>query len=158
MIREAAALTLVFMAFSSGPRIRYVPRTIDHAFTTRIHLCKSAPDTPGAIQTNEAKLSIAELLGSELSEIQVHQIGQGFADFNAAADHIRDLLRQRPRVLSKYTPWAEGTPLAVQGILGTLQYSGDRFGRIEIAGVHACLQDSIGTFWWVRVAVVDLWR
>jgi len=145
------------MAFSTGPRIRYVPRTIDHSFTTRVHLCKGAPDTSSAIHTNEAKLSIAELLGSELIEIQVHQMGDGFAHFNVAADHIRDLLSQRPQAISRYTPWAEGTPLAVQGILGTLQYSHDRSGQIEIAGVHACFQDSTGTFWWVRAAPVDLW-
>ena len=157
MMREAAALTLMLMAFPIGPRIRYVPRTIDHAFTTRFHLCKGAPDTEGAVQTNEAKLSLAELLGSELLEIQVHQIGEGFGDFNAAADHIRELLTQRPRVLTSYPPWAEPTPLAVQGILGTLQYSEDRSGEIEIAGVHACFQDRTGTFWWVRVAAVDVW-
>jgi len=157
MIREAAAFALVLIAFSGEPRIRYVPRTIDHAFTTRFHLCQNSPDTPGAIQTNAAKLSITELFGSDLIEIQVHQIGDGFADFNAAADHVRDLLRQRPRVISKYTAWAEGTPLAVQGILGTLKYGRGRSGRIEISGVHACLQDSTGTFWWVRVAALDLW-
>jgi hypothetical protein len=90
MMREAAALTLMLMAFSIGPRIRDVPRTVDHAFTTRLRLCNGAPDnTVGAVQANEAKLSLADLLGSELIELQVHQIGKGFGDFNAAADHIR---------------------------------------------------------------------
>src|ERR1700752_1350244 len=158
MMREAAALTLMLMAFSIGPHIRDVPRTVDHAFTTRLRLCNGAPDnTVGAVQANEAKLSLADLLGSELIELQVHQIGKGFGDFNAAADHIRELLAQRPRVLTSYAPWAEATPLAVQGILATLQYSGDRSGEIEIAGVHACFQDRTGTFWWVRVAAGDVW-
>ena len=157
MMREAAALTLLLMAFPIGPRIRHVPRTIDHAFAARSHLCKGAPDSEGAVQTNEAKLSLAELWGSELIEIQVHQIGEGFGDFNSAADHIRELLAQRPRVLTSYSPWAEATPLAVQGILGTLQYREDRSGVIEITGMHACFQDRTGTFWWVRVAAVDVW-
>jgi hypothetical protein len=157
MIRETAAFTLTLMAFLIGPRIRYVPRTIDHAITTRFRLCKGAPDTTGAVRTNEAQLSLAELLGSELVEIQVHQIGEGFGDFDAAADHIRELLTQRPRLLTSYSPWAEPTPLAMQGILGTLQYSENRSGEIEIAGMHACFQDRTGTFWWVRVAAVDVW-
>jgi len=158
MIRGTAALTLMLMALpTAGPPIRYVPRIVDRDFTARVILCKGAPGTPGATRTNEARLSVAELLGSELVEVQLHQTGEGFADFSAAVDQVRRLLSQRPQLLSNYTPWAEPTPLASQGILGTLRYTDDRSGRIEIAGVHMCLQDSTGTFWWIRLAAVDIW-
>lgn len=66
-------------------------------------------------------------------------------------------MTQRPRFISNYIPWAEATPLAVEGILGTLHYTEDRSGQIEIAGVHMCLQDSTGTSWWIRLAAVDVW-
>ncbi len=71
--------------------------------------------------------------------------------------HIRQVLAERPRVFSGYAPWAEGTPLARSGILGTLRYAHGRRGRLEIAGSHLCLEDTMARVWWVRVAPVDLW-
>jgi hypothetical protein len=158
MVRGTAVFAVMLMAFpTAGPPIRYVPRLVDRDFSARHILCKGAPDTPGATRTNEARLSVAELLGSELVEVQLHQIGEGFADFSAAIDQVRRLLSQRPQHLSNYSPWAEATPLASHGILGTLRYTDDRSGRLEIAGVHMCLQDSTGTYWWIRLAAIDIW-
>lgn len=158
MIRETAALTAVLMAFGTrGPPIRYVPRVVDRDLAGRVTMCKGAPASYGTIQTNDAKRSVAELLGPELLEVQVHQIGDGLAGFDSAANHIRHLLTRRPHFLGKYPPWAEATPLGVQGILGTLRYSHDRRGPIEIAGMHVCFQDSTGVFWWTRLAEVDVW-
>ncbi len=158
MIRGTAALTLVVMALpAAGPPIRYVPRLVDHEFATRSVLCKNAPTNHAVGQSNDAKLSIIEWLGPELREVQVHQLGNDVRDFNAAQNQIRRLLARRPRFLNHFSPWAEATPLATQGILGTLRYSDDRTGRFEIAGVHLCLQDSAGVFWWIRLAEVDVW-
>lgn len=157
MIREIAVLTVLLMAFGTGePPIRYVPRVVDRDFAGRMRMCRSAPASHDTIQTNDARLSVAELLGSELLELQVHQIGNGL-DFDSAANHIRRLLTRRPRVVSNYSPWAEPTPLAVQGILGSLRYSHGRTGPIEIAGMHLCFQDHAGGFWWTRLADVDVW-
>lgn len=160
MTRPFNVLAVALMAVSdsgSEPPIRYVPRVVDAGLASRYHLCPDAPASGGANVANDARRSVAELLGPELVEVQVHQVGDGFRDFGAVEAHLRALLARRPRVASRDTPWAEGTPLAAGGILGTLRYPGGREGRIEVAGVHVCAQDSAGTFWWMRLAHVDVW-
>ena len=146
----AAGLTL-----SGGPPIRHVPRVVDVHFASRIHLCPGAPDSGGIGKSNDGRNTIAEFLGPGLREIAVHQIGDSFPEFSAVQGHIRRVLARRPHEFSRYSPWAEATPLAANGILATLRYTRGRSGRLEIAGWHLCFQDTTGTAWWVRVAPVD---
>jgi hypothetical protein len=150
----AMALTPVFGA---KLRIRHVPRVVDAQFATRLTLCPGAPASGGMSRANDARRSVAQLLGPELIELQVHQIGDSFPDFGKVVSHIRGLLNRRPQHLSRSIHWAEPTPLAAYGILGTLRYTHGRKGWIEIAGLHVCAQDSAGRFWWIRLAPVDLW-
>jgi hypothetical protein len=153
----AVYVTLLMMLTGIAPRIRHVPRVIDRQLATRYNLCPHEATDAAVSQTNEPHHSVAEFLGPELLEIQVHQFGRSFRNFGRVASHIRDLLGRRPRSFSRLTPWAEATPMAGAGILGTLRYTHDRTGRFEIAGVHACVEDSAGTFWWIRLAPGDLW-
>jgi hypothetical protein len=148
-----AALTLV-----SPPPIRHVPRVVDVHFASRMQLCPEAPDSGGTGQVNDSQRTITEFLGTGLREIAVHQIGDSFPKFSVAQQHIREVMARRPQVFSRYSPWAEATPLAANGILATLLYTRGRSGRLEIAGTHLCFQDPTGTVWWVRVAPVDLWH
>jgi hypothetical protein len=158
MTRATMALTMLLIAApGAGPPIRHAPRVVDRGFATRVSLCHAVPANPGGVRTNDSKLSAAEILGPELLELQVHQLGDGLADFDAAVSHLRRLLAQRPRIVSPQTPWAEATPLASEGILGTLRYTHGRTGRFEAAGMHLCFQDSAGAFWWMRLAAIDVW-
>ena len=159
-MRTTLALAILLTTLpAADPPVRHVPRIVDREFAARTTLCRdAAAASQGSVRTNEAKLSLAEWLGPDLVELQVHQTGAELVDFGAAASHIRRLLARRPRFLSPFPPWAEATPLAAQGILGTLRYTGGRTGRFEIAGHHVCLQDSGGAFWWVRLAEVDIHR
>ena len=150
-------MVLLMTTSGSGPRIRHVPRVVDTQFATRSSLCPDAPVSGGTSEGNDARRSVAEFLGPELVELHVYQVGGGFPDFGAVAAHLRWVLAQRPRSVSRYSPWAEGTPLAAAGILGTLRYTRGRGGRVEVVGVHVCLQDSAGTTWWMRLAPIDVW-
>ena len=158
MLRPTLVLCLLLMiASGSGPRIRHVPRVVDPGFATRFALCPNAPSTGGAGESNDDRRSVAELLGPALVEIQVHQVGDGFADFGAVEAHLRWVLARRPHAVSHYSPWAEATPLATSGILGTLRYADGREGRLEVVGTHVCVQDGTGTVWWTRLTPVDVW-
>jgi len=158
MMQPTVVLAVVLMIFpDSGPPIRHVPRVVDTGFATRSSLCPDAPSIGGAVEANDARRSVAEFLGPELVELQVHQVGDSFQDFGAVATHLRWILAQRPQFVSRYAPWAEGTPMGAAGILGTLRYTEGSAGRVEVAGVHVCVQDSTGTVWWIRLAPIDLW-
>jgi hypothetical protein len=149
----AAGLALM----SGPPPIRHVPRVVDVHFASRMHLCPGTPDRGGIGQANDTGKTITEFLGTGLREIAVHQIGDSFPKFNVVQQHIRQVMSQRPQEFSRYSPWAEATPLAANGILATLRYTRGRSGRLEIAGSHLCFQDTTGTVWWVRVGSVDVW-
>ena len=157
IIQGAIAPVVLLSLAAAGLRIVHVPRTVDPQFATRLSLCPNAPMSGGAIRANDAQRSVAEFIGPDLIELQVHQVGDSFPDFGAVARHVRHLLARHPRFVSHFTPWAEATPLGAVGILGTLRYTHGRQGRIEIAGVHMCIQDTAGTVWWIRLAPVDLW-
>jgi hypothetical protein len=139
------------------PPIRLVPRIVDPQFATRLDLCPTSPRSVGTFEDNEARRSVAELLGPEVVELQVHQVGDSLRDFAKVANHIRHLLAQRPRFISRFPPWAEATPMEAEGILGTLRYTHGRTGRFEFAGIHLCAEDSTGKAWWIRLAPGDLW-
>lgn len=157
MNRIAAVLAIGLIPLSEAPPIRHVPRVVDVHFASRLRLCPQAPARGGMGQANDRRQSIGEFLGVDLLDIAVHQVGDSFPDFPSVQWHIRHVLAQRPREFSRYSPWAEPTPLAANGILGTLRYAHGRSGRLEIAGSHLCLQDLRGRVWWVRVGPIDVW-
>ncbi len=150
---SAVALGLLAQASLS---IHSVPRTVDPHFASRIRLCIQAHDSGGSGTQNDSGQSVAEFLGPALREIDVHQVGDSFPGFPSVASHVRQLLSTRPMAFSRYSPWAEGTPLGVHGILGTLQYRNGSTGVIEIAGQHMYAQDSLAKTWWVRLEAVDV--
>jgi hypothetical protein len=121
-------------------------------------LCPGAPSRGGVGQANDSQKTVAEFLGAELREIAVHQIGDSFPEFAVVQQHIQQVMAQRPQVFSRYSPWAEATPLSANGVLATLRYTRGRSGRLEISGSHLCFQDAAGPVWWVRVAPVDVWN
>lgn len=139
--------------------IRYAPRTVDPHFSSRGRLCPTAADSANARVTlldNDSMQSIAQFLGPSLIEVAVHQIGDSFPGFPPVEAHIRWVLAARPQSFFKYSPWAEGTPLRENGILGTLKYRSGATGSLEIAGLHVCVQDSLTRAWWIRLAPGDL--
>jgi hypothetical protein len=154
-----AALTAALALAQGSLPIRRAPRTVDPHFSRRVRLCPTAPDSANALLAllgNDSVQSIEQFLGPALIEVAVHQIGDSFPGFAAVEAHIRWVLAARPRSFFKYSPWAEGTPLRENGILGTLKYSNGATGSLEIAGLHVCAQDSLMRTWWIRVAPGDL--
>ncbi|HEX5575528.1 MAG TPA: hypothetical protein VFX42_06600 [Gemmatimonadales bacterium] len=128
MIRAFAVL-LVGVVLSSGPlRIHYEPQVVDRHFTSRMDLCPGVPDSGGFGRANAHRQTIGEFLSGELREIVVHQIGDSFSEFAAVERQIRQVLAQRPQAFSRYSAWAEATPLAASGILATLRYTRGRSG------------------------------
>jgi hypothetical protein len=158
MVRAGVFLVTGLVLVSGTPPIRYESRVVDPHFAARHQLCPGAPDSGGLGLTNDSHRTVAEFIGPDLREITVHQIGDSFPRFAPVQRHIREVLAKRPQMFSRYSPWAEGTPLAGNGILATLRYSGRRTGQLEIAGSHLCWQDTSGTVWWARVAPVDVWN
>ena len=155
----AGAMVATGLALWTGALpIRYVPRVVDAHFTSRMLLCPGAPSRGGVGQANDSQKTVAEFLGAELREIAVHQIGDSFPEFAVVQQHIQQVMAQRPQVFSRYSPWAEATPLSANGVLATLRYTRGRSGRLEISGSHLCFQDAAGPVWWVRVAPVDVWN
>jgi hypothetical protein len=153
-----AVLLMVLTILSlARPPIRWVPKIVDHQFTTRFDICPTSPRSVGTFEDNEARRSVAELFGPELIELHVHQVGDSLRNFTKVASHIRHLLAQRPRFVSRFPPWAEATPMEADGILGTLRYTRGRTGRFEIAGIHLCAEDSSGKASWIRLAPGDRW-
>jgi hypothetical protein len=138
------------------PPIRHVPQTVDSTFAQRGRLCPNAPDLSGVGRPNDARRSVAELLGS-ITSVDVHQFGRNFVDFVAVQAYLHQLLAQRPRGLSRSLGWANATPLAGEGVLGTLHFATGSTGVFEAAQVHLCAQDSSGVYWWLRLAPLDLW-
>jgi hypothetical protein len=138
------------------PPIRHVLQTVDATFAQRGTLCPNAPNLGGVSRRNDAQRSVAELLGS-ITAIDIHQFGQNFIDFVAVQVYLRQLLAQRPRGLSRGLNWANATPLAGGGVLGTLHFATGATGVFEAAHVHLCAQDSSGVYWWLRLASLDLW-
>ena len=139
------------------PDIRLVSRVVDRHFADRSRLCPGESATAAVPLPNDERRSVQEFLGPALLELQVHQMGDSFADFPAARDHLRALLRARPRAWTRFPNWAEGTPFRTWGLLGTVHHTGDRVGRLEAVGNHLCVADSTGVTWWARLEAVDLW-
>jgi hypothetical protein len=54
------------------PPIRHVPRTVDSTFTARGSLCGDAPCLGGVSRPNDARRSVAEVLGT-ITAVDVHQ-------------------------------------------------------------------------------------
>ena len=148
--------SLMVVSGASTP-IRNEPRIVDVHFASRQRLCPDASASGGMGLANDHQRSIAEFLGPALREIAIHQVGDSLATFTEVRAHVKEVFARRPQVFSRYTPWAEGTPLATHGILGTLRFRGDGNGQLEISGSHLCFQDSTGVVWWARVAPVDVW-
>ena len=109
--------TLVFLGMflmqsvGQEPPIRHVPR-VDSTFAERLRLCPGVPYLGGVSQPNDVRRSIAQALGT-ITAVDVHQFGRAFSDFAAVQAYLQGQLARRPRVLYRYTPWAEATPLAV---------------------------------------------
>jgi len=158
-MNRASVLLLIGLTVVSGAStpIRYEPRVVDVHFAFRQRLCPDAPASGGMGVANDQQRSVAEFLGPALREIVIHQVGDSLVTFTRVREHVEEVLARRPHGFSRYTPWAEGTPLATGGILGTLRYRGNRTGQLEISGLHLCFQDSTGVVWWARVAPVDRW-
>ena len=138
------------------PVIRHVPRTADSTFAERSRLCSNARYVGGGTVGNDARRSVAELLGT-ITSLDVHQFGPEFGDFAAVQTYLRTQLAQRPRTSYRSVPWAEGTPLAVSGVVGTIHFATGSTGRFEATNVHLCAQDASGLYWWFRLAPLDLW-
>jgi len=150
-------LLLLVPLATKEPSIRLVPRVVDRHFAERRRLCtedSAATDLP---LPNDEHRSVQDFLGPALLELQIHQLGDSFLAFAAAQRHLRALLRARPRSLSRFPAWAEGTPFRSWGLLGTIHYTRDRTGRAEAVGNHLCTTDSTGVTWWLRLEVVDVW-
>jgi len=111
----AGAMVATGLALWTGALpIRYVPRVVDAHFTSRMLLCPGAPSRGGVGQANDSQKTVAEFLGAELREIAVHQIGDSFPEFAVVQQHIQQVMAQRPQVFSRYSPWAEATPVIGQ--------------------------------------------
>jgi hypothetical protein len=78
------------------PVIRHVPRTTDSTFAERSRLCSNARYVGGGTVGNDARRSVAELLGT-ITSLDVHQFGPEFGDFAAVQTYLRTQLAQRPR-------------------------------------------------------------
>lgn len=153
-------LLLLFLPVPAAiqePIIRLVPQVVAPHFAQRSRLCAEDSATTALPIPNEARRSVQALLGPALLEIQIHQVGDSFAAFDKARDHLRALLRARPRALTRFPSWAEGTPFRTWGLLGTVHYTRGRTGRLEVVGNHLCTADSTGGTWWLRLETVDIW-
>jgi len=148
-------VTLLLPFVGQDPPVRHVPRA-DSTFARRGGLCPNAPYLGGVSRPNDARRSVAELLGS-ITAVDVHQFGSNFIDFAAVQAYLHQRLAQKPRVLFRHLPWAEATPLADAGVLGTLHFATGSTGVLEATRVHLCAQDSSGVYWWLRLAPLDLW-
>ena len=138
------------------PPIRHVPRTVDSTFAERGALCPHAPYLGGVSRPNDARRSVAEVLGT-VTAVDVYQFGRSFVDFVAVQTYLHKQLAERPRVLYRHVPWAEATPLAAAGVLGTLHFATGSTGVFEATDVHLCAQDSSGAYWWLRLVPLDTW-
>jgi hypothetical protein len=117
------------------PPIRHVPPTVDSPFAERGSLCPNAPSLSGVSRPNDARRSVAQVLGS-ISAVDVHQFGRNFVDFAAVQAYLHQRLAQKPRVLFRHLPWANATPLAAAGVLGTLHYASGSTGVFEATDVY----------------------
>ena len=149
------ALFLLPLA-GQDPPVRHVPRTVDSTISGRIDLCPGAPYVGGLSRANDARRSISELFGT-ITEIEVHQFGASFVDFSAVQTYVQGQLAQRPRTLYRYSAWAEATPLAGSGVVGTIRFVTGSTGRLEGTGIHLCIEDASGVYWCVRLAPSDVW-
>jgi hypothetical protein len=148
------ALILLHLA-GQNPPVRHLPRG-DSTLGATIALCSGAPYIGGTSRANDARLSISELFGA-VTEVDVHQFGAGFVDFAAVQTYVHRQLAQRPRTLYRYRAWAEATPLAGSGVVGTIRFTAGSEGRLEATGIHLCIEDTSGVYWWIRLAPSDLW-
>ena len=150
-------LGLLLLPFvGQDPPIRHVPQTIDSTRAERKSLCPNAHALDGVNRANDARRSVAQVLGT-ITALDVHQFGPSFIDFVAVQTYLREQLAQRPRILYRYAPWAEATPLAAAGVLGTLHFATGSTGVFEATDVHLCAQDSSGVYWWLRLVPLDVW-
>jgi hypothetical protein len=164
-VARAAAVALTLAGISgrveaqllaAPPPIRNVPRPADSTFTNRVTICPDAKGREPGVQANEARLSVVEILGT-IAAVDVHQFGTGFSGFPAVQRYLADLLTRRPRTSYTTLPWAEGTPLAALGVLGTVHFASGVDAHLEAAGTHLCLQDRNGLATWWRLGPTDLW-
>jgi len=137
------------------PVIRHVPRTTDSTFAERSRLCSNARYVGGGTVGNDARRSVAELLGT-ITSLDVHQFGPEFGDFAAVQTYLRTQLAQRPRISYRHQPCAESTPLADAGVVGTLHFANGSTGLFETTGVHLCAQDASGVHWWFRLGPLEV--
>jgi hypothetical protein len=155
--RAGALLVLLLLqATPPAPPINHVPRVVDSTFTRRSALCPAAGSGAWGLRPNDARRPVAELFGT-ISSVDVHQFGASFGSFPAVQLYLARLLAQRPRVSYSSVPWAEGTPLAAWGALGTVHFSAAADAHFEAVGPHRCLQESSGTGTWWRLAPIDVW-
>ena len=156
MKRSISLLALILLPLAGQePPVRYLPRT-DSPLGRRVALCSGAPATGGGDRVNDAQRSISELFGA-MTEIDVHQFGASFVDFSAVQMYVQSQLAQRPRTLYRYSAWAEATPLAGSGVVGTIRFAAGSVGRLEATGIHLCIEDASGVYWWIRLAPSDVW-
>lgn len=150
-------LVLLWPPARQEPDIRFVPQVVDRHFADRSRLCAGDSATSAVPLPNDERRSVLAFLGPALLELQVHQAGDSFAEFPTAREHLRALLRARPRAITRFPNWAEGTPFRTWGLLGTIHFTRDRVGRLEAVGNHLCVADSTGVTWWLRLEAVDVW-
>jgi hypothetical protein len=155
-----ALLCLILFFFQvpyPGPPIHHVPRLVDSTFNHRITLCPAATSTPGELRHNDARVTVAELFGN-VSSVDVHQVGDSFAEFSAVRRYLAELLARRPQTSYPSVPWAEGTPLAAWGVLATVHFKGEADAHLEATGSHLCLQHASGAATWWRLEPMDVWN
>ena len=150
-------LLLLVPPATREPSIRRVPRVVDPRFADRQRLCAEDSAATAVPLPNDEHRSVQTILGPALLELQIHQLGDSFTAFSKARRHLRALLRARPRALTRFPNWAEGTPFRSWGLLGSIHYTRNRTGRLETVGNHLCITDSIGVTWWLRLEIVDVW-
>jgi hypothetical protein len=156
MKRSMSLLALVLLPLAGQePAVRHVPRG-DSPIGGTMALCSSAPHIGGGSRANDARLSISEVFGA-VTEVDVHQFGASFVDFAAVQTYVRGRLAQRPRTLYRYQAWAEATPLAGSGVAGTIRFATGSQGHFEATGIHLCIEDASGVYWWIRLAPSEIW-
>ena len=156
MKRSTPWLALILLPLAGqDPPVRYVPR-LDSTIGGRTALCSGAPYIGGSSRANDARHSISELFGT-ISAIDVHQFGVSFIDFSAVQRYVQGQLAERPRTLYRYSAWAEATPLAGSGVVGTIHFATGSARRFEAVGIHLCIEDASGVYWWIRLAPLDVW-
>jgi hypothetical protein len=155
---KLVALLGLAVTYAGLPQANSLGQSARHRFCQFSEKQSSGAGQPNPLRRtidNREKRNLAALISLEAPFVRIESRSPDWKNEAEALARVLEVVASKPGFLTPGPGWSELVIPEVRGVIATLDDS--RKARMEIAGFHVCVQDSLGQVWFFRTVPVDGW-